>query len=144
MTKIAYASLLVFCLIGTLADGFASAATLAGMFQAKNLIAYAIVIPAGFIITGLGVATKLVWVPDSPITLKGIWLVAIIVDAYTTVVAIIWYIIAGMPMGTAIDFSVLQYDPSRWDQTILAFMLTGIVTGSSVSTIYIYDKVTRV
>ncbi len=142
MNKIAYVSLLMFCLIGTLADGFASAATLSGMFQAKNPVAQVTVVGAGIIITGLGVATKLVWTAGSPAILKGVWVAAIIVDAFTTVVAVVWFVIANMPPDTAIDLSLLYYDPSRWGQTAMAVLMTGIVTGSSVSTMYVYDRIT--
>jgi len=140
MSKLGWFMLLIFCMIGTLADGFASATILMSMLHPRNILAQVIVVVGGIIITGLAVCTKLVWDHRSPLVLKIIHVMAILIDVYTTIVGTIFYVIIGAPLSEPVDLSrIIICNPNNLVPTLLAFLLTAIITGSSVTTIHVFN-----
>lgn len=131
--------LLLFVGLAVVADALLSGFTLMASFQANNILSQILVFSAGCIITGFVVFTKEILVSNS-LMLKLVWLVSVIVDAYTTFVGVIFYMIMGEDLSNPIEFSAIQYDPSNWPKTIIVFSLTFIVTGASVSALYVLEN----
>jgi hypothetical protein len=142
MEKLGWGLLVFFTIIGTTADGLASGFTLLAMIQANNSLAKMIVMVGGFLITGMAIITKNVLAPESPVTIKLVWFIAIAIDIYTTIAGTIYYVILRYPLSEPVDWSrVYCCDMSNFVPSIVAFGLTVIVTGSSVTLQYAFERV---
>lgn len=144
MQKIGWGLLVLFTIIGTTADGLASGFTLLAMIQANNSLARMLVMVGGFLITGMAIITKNVLSPESPLTIKIVWFIAIAIDIYTTIAGTVYYIILGYPLTEPVDWSnVYCCDMSNLIPSVIAFGLTLIITGSSVTMQYALEKAIR-
>jgi H+/Cl- antiporter ClcA len=125
--------------LAVFADAIASGITLMAFFQANNILSQGLLFSGGCIITGLVIFTKEILESDS-FLLKLIWFMAVAVDAYTTVVGVIFYVIIGKQLAEPVDLSIIHYDPTNWPKTIIVFFVTGIVTGASITSLYVLEK----
>lgn len=138
--KYAFKLILLLTAIGTLVDGMASGIILLSMIETNNTLTKIIVFAGGIIITGIAMGTKAVFSSGTPKILMGVWVVAVFIDLYSTIVGTIYYVVLGMPLGTAVDFSLITLDFSNSVSAALALGLTFIITGSSVVSLYVLEN----
>ncbi len=131
--------LTLFVSIAILADAAASGFSLMAIFQANNPFAQVVAFFGGLLITALATLTRAVF-DSRNIPFICLWIVALLIDAYTTIVAVIFFVIIGISPATPIDFSMVFYDPHNWPKTLIAFGTTGIITGMSVFGFYAIEK----
>ncbi len=140
MSNYAFKLLLILTAIGTLVDGMASGLILLSMIETNNVLTQIIVFAGGIIITGIAMTTKVVFSAGAPKLLRYIWAVSVFIDLYSTIVGTISYVVLRMPMGTAVDFSLIQLYFSNVVPSALALGLTFIITGSSVTSLYVMEN----
>jgi hypothetical protein len=133
---------LLFITVSTMviADAMASGVGILAMVQADNVLAKLVIFAGGFAITGLVTFTKLILAKDSPFSLKCLWLVAVLIDAYTTIVTVIYYVILARPLTEQVDLTIVRYDPENLPKTLLVFGLTALVTGGSIVGLWVLEK----
>lgn len=138
--KTHYRILLVFTAIGTLVDGMASGLILLSMIQSNNFLGQLLAFAGGAIITGAAVTTRVIFYPGTPKILRYVWIVAVIIDVYSTVIGTIYYGVLGFPLGTVVDFSLIQINSYNVVSIALALGLAFIITGSSLISLHILEK----
>jgi hypothetical protein len=118
----------------TVADGFTSAVGIAAAIDAKNYVAWAFAIVAGLATTGFSVATSPIWSKQSNWFLRFLWLIAIIVDVYTTVIGAVHFIIEKKWFGDRVNLSLDDALRAHMTpQAGLTFMITILIIASPIS-----------
>lgn len=140
LPKSTWAILAILTAVGTLADGASSGLVLMAMLGAKNILSQILVFAGGLMITGMAVSTKAIFSDKGSCVLKIIWLVATVIDLYTTIVGTIFYVIMQMPLSYKVDFSLMYFDPKNFFPTLLAFGISGLITGSSIVVLYVVER----
>lgn len=131
--------LLILTAIGTLVDGLTTGLILLSLISPTSFLGQVLTFAGGIIITGFEMGTKAVFSKSSPTILRYMWLVAVIVDFYTTIVGTVYYVALGYPLETVVNYSAIQIDSSNIFSVILALGLSFIITGSSVFSFYILE-----
>ena len=132
--------LAIVVLVAVIADGIASGLSLQLFFDADNLLTQTFVFGAGFVITGIVSFTTRIFSPGSPFLLKILWLMAILIDAYTTFIVVAFYLILRNPYSVAPDISTIKYDPNNWPATLLAYSLPIILSGTTMLAHYVVEN----
>lgn len=126
--------------IASISDATLGVLALAGLLNPANSLAWVLCFGGGFILTGMAMATSAMLAKDTPLFLKSLWFVAVAIDAFTTLIGGVVYVIEGQPLGTGIDLSNFKFDPSNFFETTVVFGLTVLLTGCSTATTYVFEK----
>lgn len=121
-------------------DTASGVVSLKGILQPNNILANIACLGGSVIITGMAMTTKSVFSPKSNLLIKALWVVAVGIDAFTTIIATVYYVILGMPLSERPEISAFTFDLSNTFPTIIGFGSAILITGFSVSTLYILEK----
>ena len=121
-------------------DTASGVVSLKGILQPSNILADIACLGGSIVITGMAMTTKSVFSPKSNLLIRLLWGIAIGIDFVTTVLGTVYYVILGMPLDEPPDITLIKFDPSNIFQTIVGFGTAILITGFSVSTVYILEK----
>ncbi len=128
-------------LVAMVADGVASGMSLQMFFNTQhNMLANIFVFGAGFVITGIVAYTPKIFSEETPFLLKVLWLIAVLVDGYTTFVVVVFYIVLHHPYSDPLNIAEIRFDPSNWLATSLALALPIILSGATMLAHYVIEK----
>ncbi len=134
--------ILAITVIGTLIDGFTTGWGLLALLRANNLFTTALALGSGVLITALAVATKPIWEnSNTPGIVKVLWLVAIVVDTYTTALATLNYAIMNNNSDQLLYLSQVFYEPKNLTPTVVAIGGVMIINGSSLAVMPILKQI---
>ncbi len=135
-------AVLAVTVIGTLIDGFTTGWGLLALLKANNPFATVLALGSGILITALAVATVPIWKNSStPGIVKVLWLVAIVVDTYTTALATLNYAIMNNNSDQLLYLSQVFYEPKNITPTIVAIGGVMIINGSSLAVMPILKQI---
>ena len=129
------------------ADGMASGFGLLAFYQANNPFAVIVVFAAGFLVTGYVTITGRVWVKDSPLLLKALWVVAVVIDVYTTYVAIVFYVLLRRPWTEQPNIETIPSflglfgsGLNQFMQPLLVILLPILLSGTTMISHYVFER----
>lgn len=130
----------VVVLVGSILDAVCGALALVGVLQPNNILAITLAWAGGFILTGMTMGTKAVF-SSKNIGLKFLWFIATAIDAMTTMISTVYYVVLGKSLESQPDLSGMEIDSSNVPKALIALGLTILLTGISASAAYIINDI---
>ncbi|MBE7385435.1 MAG: hypothetical protein F6J95_029055 [Leptolyngbya sp. SIO1E4] len=137
---IAWICIAIVTIIASISDALLGVTALAGLLAPSNLLAWTLCFGGGFVLTGMAMSHQAIFSKNSSIFLKMLWFIALAIDAFTTLIGGVVYVIEKHPFGTEIDPKALAFDSNNSIETVIVFGLTVLLTGCSVATTYVFEK----
>jgi hypothetical protein len=100
-------------------DAWLSVQAMFGLIHPANGLGYLVAISSGIALTVFAVYVPIVRGSRPSIILVVVWLVALGIDILTSIIGAIWYGVLGKPLGSAVDFSAVYFEPANWLETLL-------------------------
>ena len=122
-------------------DGITSAFGLAVILDAQNPVGWMIAVAGGLSTTGFSVATRYVWDKRrrGKLLLRTLWLLAVFIDIYTTVMGTYHFVIEKKWFDQAIDPTLSGLANAPPQQVGVAIALTLLISGSPIAVPYAFD-----
>ncbi len=124
--------------ISTLWDGITTALGIAAIIDAKDIFGYALCFVGGVVILGFGIGTQVIFVKnDIPHKImRGLWVLAVAFDAYTSFMGNAQYIVLRKQLAGLFDV----VGSLTLGQIIITVGLTILVTASPIMISYLLEK----
>lgn len=100
-------------------DAWLSVLAMFGLIEPTNAVEWLVAVTAGIAMTAYAIYVPIVRGSRTSPLLVLVWLLALGIDLVTSVIGVIWYGVLGEPLGSAVDFSEIYWEPSNWLVTSL-------------------------